>query len=111
MRYQVTTPLTPREALEQALADFGPGGLGLQLTSQTNLSVVLQGGGGHIAVTGSWGATEQETGVSQRSPSQNSYFLRKKAAYGGMGICLFAKVSCKSQNLCSNFCKSMAATY
>ena len=25
MRYQVTTPLTPREALEQALADFGPG--------------------------------------------------------------------------------------
>jgi hypothetical protein len=26
---------------------------------------------------GSWGATEQETGVRQRSPSQNSYFLRK----------------------------------
>jgi hypothetical protein len=51
MRYQVTTPLTPREALEQALADFGPAGLGLQLTSQTNLSLVFQGGGGHIAVT------------------------------------------------------------
>lgn len=51
MRYQVTTPLTPREALEQALADFGPSGLGLQLTSQTNLSLVFQGGGGHIAVT------------------------------------------------------------
>ena len=56
MRYQVTTPLTPREALEQALADFGPGGLGLQLTSQTNLSLVLQGGGGHIAVTAEPGA-------------------------------------------------------
>jgi hypothetical protein len=51
MRYHVTTPLTPREALEQALADFGPDGLGLHLTSQTNLSLVLQGGGGHIAVT------------------------------------------------------------
>jgi hypothetical protein len=51
MRYQVTTSLTPREALEQALADFGPSGLGLQLTSQTNLSLVFQGGGGHIAVT------------------------------------------------------------
>ena len=49
MRYQVTTPLTPREALEQALADFGAGGLGLQLTSQTNLSLVFQGGGGHIS--------------------------------------------------------------
>ena len=56
MRYQVTTPLTPREALEQALTDFGPGGLGLQLTSQTNLSLVFQGGGGHIAVTAQPGA-------------------------------------------------------
>jgi hypothetical protein len=51
MRYQVTTSLTPREALEQALTDFGPGGLGLQLTSQTNFSLLLQGGGGHITVT------------------------------------------------------------
>ena len=56
MRYQVTTPLTPREALEQALADFGAGGLGLQLTSQTNLSLVFQGGGGHITVTAEPGA-------------------------------------------------------
>ncbi len=56
MRYQVTTPLTPREALEQALADFGPGGLGLQLTSQHNLDMVFQGGGGHIAVTAQPGA-------------------------------------------------------
>ncbi len=56
MRYQVTTPRTPREALEQALADFGPGGLGLQITSQTNLDLVFQGGGGHIAVTAHPGA-------------------------------------------------------
>jgi len=57
MRYQVTTSLTPREALEQALADFGPSGLGLQLMSQTNLRLVFQGGGGHIAVTAEPGAT------------------------------------------------------
>ena len=56
MRYQVTTSRTPREALEQALADFGPSGLGLQLTSQTNLSLLFQGGGGHIAVTAEPGA-------------------------------------------------------
>src|SRR3989441_12759381 len=56
MRYQVTTPLTPREALEQACTDFGPGGLGLQLLSQTNLTIVFQGGGGHIAVTAQPGA-------------------------------------------------------
>jgi hypothetical protein len=57
MRYQVTTTCTPREALEQALADFGPGGLGLQLTTQQNLGVVFEGGGGHIAVTAQPGAT------------------------------------------------------
>jgi hypothetical protein len=56
MRYQVTTPLTPREALEQAVADFGPSGLGLQCMSQTNLGVVFQGGGGYIAVTAEPGA-------------------------------------------------------
>jgi len=51
MRYQTTTELTPRQTLEQALADFGPGGVGLQITSQTNLGLIFQGGGGHIAVT------------------------------------------------------------
>jgi len=42
MPYQVTTTLTPREALAQALSDFRPGGLGLQTTSQTNLSLGFQ---------------------------------------------------------------------
>jgi hypothetical protein len=56
MRYAVITPLTPREALEQALADFGPGGLGLQITSQTNLSLGFQGGGGYIVVLAEPGA-------------------------------------------------------
>jgi hypothetical protein len=56
MRYQVTTPLTPCKALEQALAAFGPGGVGFQITSQHNLDVVFQSGGGHIAVTAQPGA-------------------------------------------------------
>jgi hypothetical protein len=56
MRYQTTTVLTPRQALEQTLAAFGPGGVGLQITSQSNLSLVFQGGGGHIAVTAQPGA-------------------------------------------------------
>jgi len=40
-----------------------------------------------------------------------SYFLRKKAAYSGMGSYSFAKVSCKSQNLCDNFCKGVYVNY
>ena len=43
MHYQTTTELTPRQALDQALADFGPGGVGLQITSQSNLGLVFQG--------------------------------------------------------------------
>ena len=93
MRYQVTTPLTPREALEQALTDFGPGGLGLQLTSQTNLSLVFLGGGGHIAVTAEPGAPttldietrEWDYGVEQfmarvhrRRPWWQRWWRRKK---------------------------------
>jgi hypothetical protein len=35
MQYQVTTELTPHQALEQALANFGASGAGLQITSQT----------------------------------------------------------------------------
>lgn len=57
MRYEVVTELTPRQALEQALADFGSGGLGLQITSHTNLGLVFQGGGGYIAITARPGAT------------------------------------------------------
>src|SRR5262245_58140871 len=50
MRYQVTTPLTPREALERAIIYFGPHGLGLAVMSQTPAGVILQGGGGYVAV-------------------------------------------------------------
>jgi len=51
MRYEVTTGLTPREALDHAITYFGPGGAGLQLLAQTPLSLVFQGGGGHVAMT------------------------------------------------------------
>jgi hypothetical protein len=51
MRYEVTTGLTPREALEQATAYFGRGGVGLQAIAQTPHSLVFQGGGGHVAIT------------------------------------------------------------
>src|SRR5688572_18115064 len=51
MRYEVTTGLTPREALEQATAYFGRGELGLQAVSQTPHSLAFQGGGGHVAIT------------------------------------------------------------
>jgi hypothetical protein len=51
MRYEVTTKLTPQEALARAIAYFGPGGQGLAIMSQGDLSLVFQGGGGHVAIT------------------------------------------------------------
>ena len=51
MRYEVTTKLTPREALERAIAYFGPGGQGLEITSKGDSSLVFQGGGGHVTFT------------------------------------------------------------
>jgi hypothetical protein len=57
MRYEVTTGLTPPEALEQATAYFGPGGMGLHAIAQTRQCLVFQGGGGHVALTVHPGAT------------------------------------------------------
>ncbi len=51
MRYEVTTKLTPQDALERAIAYFGRGGQGLEITRKGDLSLVLQGGGGYVAVT------------------------------------------------------------
>jgi hypothetical protein len=50
LRYEVTTKLTPQEALERAIAYFGPGGQGLEITSKGDLSLVFQGGGGYVAI-------------------------------------------------------------
>jgi hypothetical protein len=51
MRYEVTTMLTPQQAFERAIAYFGPGGQGLELTSKGDLYLVFQGGGGHVTIT------------------------------------------------------------
>jgi len=40
-----------------------------------------------------------------------SYFLRETGEYGEMGTYLFAKVLCKSRDLCGNFCKAKSPTY
>jgi hypothetical protein len=51
LRYEVTTKLTPQEALARAIAYFGHGGEGLEVTSKGDLSLVFQGGGGYVAIT------------------------------------------------------------
>ncbi len=51
MRYEVTTTLTPQQALERASAHFGPQGVGLDITRRDGGGIVFDGGGGYVAVT------------------------------------------------------------
>jgi hypothetical protein len=51
LRYEVTTKLTPQEALARAIAYFGPGGQGLEITTKGDLYLVFQGGGGYVTIT------------------------------------------------------------
>ena len=51
MRYEVTTKLSPQEAIAYAKDYFGPQGVGLEVTNEEGMCLILQGGGGHVAVT------------------------------------------------------------
>jgi hypothetical protein len=50
MRYQVTTKVSPQEAIEQALAYFGSQGVGLALIDQSDMCLQFEGGGGHVSI-------------------------------------------------------------
>jgi hypothetical protein len=51
MRYEVTTTLTPQEALERASVHFGPGGEGLDISSRDECCIIFQGGGRYVTIT------------------------------------------------------------
>lgn len=59
MRYQVTTKVSPQEAIEQAFAYFGPQGVGLELIEQSDMCLQFEGGGGHVSIVACPG--EQQT--------------------------------------------------
>jgi hypothetical protein len=49
-RYGVETKLSPEETIKKAMAYFGEGGLGLEMTEQNPCCVYFVGGGGHVSV-------------------------------------------------------------
>ena len=56
MRYEVTTKLSPQQAIAYAKDYFGPQGVGLEVIDEEEASVTLQGGGGHVFVIACPGA-------------------------------------------------------
>jgi hypothetical protein len=49
-RYSVQTKLSPEAAIEKAIAYFGEGGLGLEVTDRGERCANFKGGGGHIDI-------------------------------------------------------------
>lgn len=56
MRFGTETNLSTSDVLSRAEQYFGEGGLGLEITSQDNCCLSLEGGGGHVTVTVTEGA-------------------------------------------------------
>lgn len=56
MRFGTETKLSTSDVLSRAEQYFGEGGLGLEITSQDNCCLSLEGGGGHVTVTVTEGA-------------------------------------------------------
>ena len=50
MRYQVTTKLSPHEAIAYAKDHFGPHGVGLDILDERETCGTFEGGGGHVSV-------------------------------------------------------------
>jgi hypothetical protein len=58
IRMEKPSKLTPSEAVDKAVAFFGPDGLGLEATERAECCVRLEGGGGYVFVQ----AAEDENG-------------------------------------------------
>lgn len=58
-RYSCKTKQNPEKAIQEAIAFFGKGGLGLEIVEQNVCCVSFQGGGGHVTVTAN--ARDKET--------------------------------------------------
>jgi hypothetical protein len=77
MRYEVTTKLTPQEALQRAITHFGLQGTGLEIIDQNEACLVFQGGGGHVAVTACPGKTPGEKTTVEIETREWDYAVRQ----------------------------------
>jgi hypothetical protein len=79
-RYGVETKLSPGEVIEKALAYFGEGGLGLEVTEQGDCCAAFVGGGGHVRVTATDGAPKTAIELETREWDYDvKQFVRKIA--------------------------------
>ena len=51
LKLSTTTKLKPEEVIKKAVSYFGPGGYGLNIVSQNETCITLEGGGGMVDIT------------------------------------------------------------
>lgn len=78
MRYGSKTKLSTSQVLDKAEEYFGPGGLGLEVTSRDNCCISLAGGGGHVTVTVSEGRKTSVDAETQEWDYQVKKFISEK---------------------------------
>jgi hypothetical protein len=66
VRLGAESKLKPAEVLEKAECFFGPGGLGLQVAERQATRLVLEGGGGGVAVSAEPAATGSNVELESR---------------------------------------------
>lgn len=77
LRLSTTTKLSPEETIKRAVAFFGPGGHGLEVTEQAADGVSFEGGGGGVSMTTSTEGKETSVELlSQEWDYQAKEFIR-----------------------------------
>jgi hypothetical protein len=77
MRYEVATKLTSQEAIQHAIAHFGPQGVGLNIVDQNEACLIFEGGGGHVVVTACPGKTSKEKTTVELETREWDYAVRQ----------------------------------
>lgn len=79
-RYGVKTKLNPEQVIEKAVAYFGEGGLGLEVTEQGSCCATFVGGGGHVQITAATGEPKTDIELVTREWDYDvKQFMRKIA--------------------------------
>jgi hypothetical protein len=75
--YYLETKQSPEKVIEKAIATFGEGGLGLEVTEQAHCCARFEGGGGHIFVTASEGDKTKVDLETREWDYQVKQFMRR----------------------------------
>lgn len=75
--YYVETKQSPEKVIEKAVATFGEGGMGLEVTEQAPCCARFEGGGGYVFISASEGAKTKVDLETREWDYQVRQFMRR----------------------------------